>query len=166
MSQPEHLTDAERGDGWTALYLATVVEGDAQRVVRVLSRRADEETYGRAWMVRVEAPEVRDPLPLAHRSEWEVALHVVLGECARWRWSLVSLARAPTATEWVPWPTSSGWWARSTPHEPAPHPVQACGTEAIGFVVYAIGEVESFIQEPHEGWLFTPLGPLPEAPRR
>ncbi|MDO9016572.1 MAG: hypothetical protein Q8S73_31545 [Deltaproteobacteria bacterium] len=92
--EPGQLTDAERAEGWTALYLATVVAQGGPTVVRVLARRADEETYGRAWMVRVEAPEVRPPLPLAYRSEWEAALGSVLNECARWQWQLVSLARS------------------------------------------------------------------------
>lgn len=89
-----HLTEAERAEGWTALYLATVVAQGGSTVVRVLARRADEETYGRAWMVRVEAPDVRPLLPLGHRSEWEAVLYSVLNECARWQWSLRSLARS------------------------------------------------------------------------
>jgi hypothetical protein len=76
----------------------------------------------------------------------------------------VATLRAPVA--WVPWPTAPGFWWCSTPIEPAPQPCEAHAA-GNGFEVYFCGsEVETFANEPHEGWLFAPLGPLPEAPRR
>ncbi len=155
----QEITDAERADGWTALYLATVRAPFATTVVRVLARRAEEEIYGRAWMVRVESPDVRPPLPLAARGEWEAALWSVLAECARWQWRLVSLVRAPAPSRWVPWPTSTGyWWARERPG--APLCVVEARVEAESSWIYFTGiECPLYASEPREAWEFCPAEP-------